>query len=1187
MRKKLKKVYALLLTFCLCMTMSIGVWAAELGKEEENWTAFDSDSAEIMAEGVEEDAEGLKEEDETNQFSGNAFSSSAVAVTAQAGEFTYTVANNKATITGYKGESSSVVIPSAIDGYTVVGIADNAFHEDYDLVSITLPESLTSIGESAFGFCQALTSIVIPDQVTEIGASAFEYCYALKSVKLSKNLKTIREKVFSNCEALQEVEIPEGVTAIGSYAFTNCPLVTTFQLPSSLMTIGSYAFAGCQRTAIKIPEGVKTIGEYAFAYCRFLTDIQLSKELTSIGSYAFQSCRALTSIEIPVGVKLIDNYSFEECLALKTVKLPDTLATIKSGAFSGCTSLVSIEIPESVKVIRGNAFEGASLSMIYGYSGSYAQVYAASHQIEFTSLGTAGNEIDVNGFVFDICNEKNKEVQIVGYNGTETSIVVPATIKGYKVVKIGNAAFEDCSSIISVELPDGVTVIDDFAFSKCTALTSVKLPEGVLTIGESAFDSCYALKSINLPDSVTKLGKKAFEDCSQLASVNIPKGITVLEEYVFFGCGLTSVVIPEGVTEIGDCSFSKCYNLTNLVIPEGVTVIGEGAFRFGEALAELNLPKSLKTIKDGAFRGCTALTNVEIPDGITTITSLAFSDCSSLMNIGFPKNLKVIGVNAFRDCSSLKNVAIPSGVTEIDDFAFGECEALTNIDLPDTLKKIGKNAFDRCSSLNHVTIPEGISKIEKYLFSDCTSLTEVSLPKTVTSISQSAFEGCKSLTSIELPKDLEIIEGYAFSYCTSLIEITIPDGVKEIPIYCFNGCDALTKIVLPGSVNYIDDNQVFGGVDHDVFTIYGLTNSYAQKYAEEQGFKFVSTGEFTDLSKADCEITLSNTSYTYDGKEKSPTVTVKYEGNTLKEKKNYTVKYSDNINAGTGKAIITGVGNYCGEVTKTFTINKKNNTITAKNFTKNAGTKEQSFSIGAKALNGTITYSSNNSSVTVNNSGKVTIKANYAGTAKITMKVAETTNYNAVTKTITVTVNQIANTISAKNIVKAYSTNKQTFYLGATRKGTGKLSYKSNNSAITVDAKGKVSVKAKYVGKATITIKVGAQGIYKAATKTVVVKINPSKTAISKVQNVKGLKMKVTWKRNTVGSGYQIQYSTSSTFAKNNKAVTVAGNSVLTKTISGLSKGKVYYVRMRTYKTVSGTKFYSAWSSAKKLKITK
>ena len=149
------------------------------------------------------------------------------------------------------------------------------------------------------------------------------------------------------------------------------------------------------------------------------------------------------------------------------------------------------------------------------------------------------------------------------------------------------------------------------------------------------------------------------------------------------------------------------------------------------------------------------------------------------------------------------------------------------------------------------------------------------------------------------------------------------------------------------------------------------------------------------------------------------------------------------------------------------------------------------------------------------------------------------------------------------------------------------MTYKSDNAAISVNANGKVSVRAKYVGKANITIRSQSGGGYEAASKKIVIKINPSKTSLSCVSNMKGLKVKAVWKKNISGSGYQLQYSTSKTFAGSNKSVLVSGSKTQSKIIGNLKKGKTYYIRMRTYKVVNGTKFYASWSGAKKVMIRK
>jgi hypothetical protein len=354
------------------------------------------------------------------------------------------------------------------------------------------------------------------------------------------------------------------------------------------------------------------------------------------------------------------------------------------------------------------------------------------------------------------------------------------------------------------------------------------------------------------------------------------------------------------------------------------------------------------------------------------------------------------------------------------------------------------------------------------------------------------------------------------------------------------------------------------------------------------------SGKIKDIesSEGENEIDIRETSISeiatqvYTGKAVIPVITVKDDSAVLVQNTDYTVTYKNNVNAGTATVTIAGLGKYTGEVTKTFLIKKAGNTITASNLTKKATTKAQTFNINAKAKGGKLTYKSNNSKISISNTGKVTIAANYVGTANITITAGDD-NYETVTKSIKITVNKVSNTITASNFTKTYSTKKQTFSIGAKRKGKGKLTYSSNNAKVKVNSAGKVTVNAKFIGKATVTIKVAANGIYKAATKKITVTVNPTKTSISKVTNTKGKKLTISWNKNTVATGYQIQYSTKKTFLSVSRTMTIKKNSMTSKTITGLTKGKKYYVRIRTYKSVSGKKYYSGWSMAKNIKVSK
>lgn len=255
---------------------------------------------------------------------------------------------------------------------------------------------------------------------------------------------------------------------------------------------------------------------------------------------------------------------------------------------------------------------------------------------------------------------------------------------------------------------------------------------------------------------------------------------------------------------------------------------------------------------------------------------------------------------------------------------------------------------------------------------------------------------------------------------------------------------------------------------------------------------------------------------------------------------------------------------------------KKNQIISANNFSKTYG--DVTFSIGATTSgNGSLSYSSSNTSVvSVSNNGTVTIKG--VGKASITITAASTSTYNKATKTITITVNKKKQTISAKCFIKKVGDS--AFSIGAKTSGNGKLTYSSDKTSVaTVSMSGKVTIKG--VGIAKITITAASTSTCNKTIKTITVTVNPKSTTLSSLKNSSSKKLKITWKRNSAVTGYRIQIATNSKFT-NAKIYTIKSNKTLTKTIS-VTKGKTYYVRIRTYKG----SLQSSWSAVKKLKIKK
>ena len=382
-----------------------------------------------------------------------------------------------------------------------------------------------------------------------------------------------------------------------------------------------------------------------------------------------------------------------------------------------------------------------------------------------------------------------------------------------KVTAIGNGAFNDCSRLTSITIPDSVTSIGEWVFDDCSSLTSVTIPDSVTSIGNRAFYGCSSLKSVTIPDGITSIGNGAFHGCSRLTSVTIPNSVTSIGEWAFYGCSsLTRVTISNSVTSIGEWAFHGCSRLTSVTIPESVTTIGNSAFSYCSSLKEFKG----KFAADGGR--CLIMDN----------TIIAYANASGTTYV-IPDSVTSIGEDAFYDCSSLTRVTIPDSVTSIGDGAFYSCESLTSVTIPDSVTTIGIGAFNACSSLTSVTIPDGVTSIGDSAFHGCTRLTSVTIPDSVTTIGIGAFNDCDRLaefkgkfaadsgrclikdntiiayanasgTTYVIPDSVKKIGEWAFYGCSSLTSITIPDGVTSIGDSAFHGCSSLTSVTIPISI---------------------------------------------------------------------------------------------------------------------------------------------------------------------------------------------------------------------------------------------------------------------------------------------------------------------------------------------------------------------------------------------------
>ena len=417
--------------------------------------------------------------------------------------------NNKAKV-GYTGtEGENLVIPETfVDpddglGYKVVGIEMGAFFGCSKLSSVTIPNTVTTIGDGAFQSCTGLTSIDIPEGVESIGVSTFQGCTALTEIEIPGSVTNIGKKTFQGCTALTEIEIPEGVEIIGDSAFRNC---------NSL-------------ESVVIPEGVTTIEGCAFQNCIKLTSIKLPNTITSIGNSVFYGCVELTSIKLPNKLTSIGTYTFDGCIRLESIEIYESVTSIKESAFIRCDAL----------------------NTVY-YTGTEEQWNAINIE--------SGNEALTNAVRKYAQEYILTDSRVVGYTGEENEhLVIPATLVNpftgdyCKITKIEDSLFQDCSNLASVTIEEGVETIGPRAFMNCYNLNKVVIPGSIKTIEFATFSCCRSLKEVIIPEGIETIGNSAFNDCGSLTSVTIPNTVTTIGEGAFNSCYSLTTVNYTGTEE--------------------------------------------------------------------------------------------------------------------------------------------------------------------------------------------------------------------------------------------------------------------------------------------------------------------------------------------------------------------------------------------------------------------------------------------------------------------------------------------------------------------------------------------------------------------------------------------------------------------------------------------------------------
>lgn len=589
--------------------------------------------------------------------------------------------NGGVTVTGYRGGASVLNIPETIDGETVTEIGYQAFYDGYNndkpgmnLRVVTIPDTVTKIGNYAFMNCRNLRTVQFGDSVTEIGTGCFKGCTSLGRIELPETLTKLCYESFGECTSLESVYIPASLTEVEfgiSGPFRDCSNLDQIVFGEGISTLPQCLFEDCAGlTHIEIPDTVTTIDRNVFENCSNLRSVRFGECVTEIGNNAFDGCSALTDLVLPESLSKLGAGCFSKCAALKHVYIPANLAEVEFsifGPFEYCSSLDSVTFGKDITQIPGHLF--------YNCTG-------LTHMEIPETVSTIG------WYAFQGCENLAR-------------ITIPDS-----VTDIGAYTF-DRSGLVAVTIPDSITSYSDHIFENCKKLTAAVLSKTALNVPHNMFSGCTSLKTVALPDGMTTIRYSTFETCVSLENLDfLPDSVTTIEWEAFEGCtGLKTVNLSDSISELGNRAFYGCTSLTSFQAGSG-----------------------LKTIGDSCLRECTALTEVNLNDGLQKIGSYAFQNCAALTEITLPDSVTSLGSYVFQQDPKLARVTLSKGLSEIPSYAFAGCTALERLDIPQGVKTVKDHAFYQDTKLKTFTIPQSVTSIESNAFSYPTTTTVYGVP---------------------------------------------------------------------------------------------------------------------------------------------------------------------------------------------------------------------------------------------------------------------------------------------------------------------------------------------------------------------------------------------------------------------------------------------------------------------------
>ena len=705
--------------------------------------------------------------------------------------FTYSLDDDgNATIIGYTGNVSALVIPEEIDGHKVVALGDNAFKGKKLLEYVEIPNNVVKIGSYVFANT-SLTDLKLPEKLTYLGRCVLSGNTGVTEIVIPKTLATVGAE-WENILAgdgpfhesnVQKATLEKGITSIPRNLFHKNTTLTQVTIPDTVTKIEEFAFAECGNLeSVSLPDNVNQIGEYAFAKTG-IKEISMPDSILEIGDYAFANTK------------------------LTELKLPKNLTHLGRCVLSGNTGVTEIVIPKTLTTV------GAEWGNILAGDGPF--------------------------------HESN---------------VQKATLeKG--ITSIPRNLFHKNTTLTQVTIPDTVTKIEEFAFAECGNLESVSLPDNVNQIGEYAFAKT-GIKEISMPDSILEIGDYAFAN-TKLTELKLPKNLTHLGRCVLSGnTGVTEIVIPKTLTTVGaewgnilagDGPFHES-NVQKATLEKGITSIPRNLFHKNTTLTQVTIPDTVTKIEEFAFAECGNLESVSLPDNVNQIGEYVFAK-TGIKEINIPDTVTIIRDHTFKNCTALKTINWSKSITDIQSYAFENCDALTKLDIPNTVTNIGEGAFYECGGLSAIAVPNSVRSLGSRAFENCDALAKVSISDSVTSMGEKAFYDCDALTDVKLGTGITQIPTSCFEHCDVLPSVVLPYRISKVGDNAFKNCVALTEITIPRATTTISTSAFSYPAK---MTVYGISGTYAETFANQQGMKFVNKAvKATNVVLDKTELTLN------------------------------------------------------------------------------------------------------------------------------------------------------------------------------------------------------------------------------------------------------------------------------------------------------------------------------------------